>query len=494
MGVIRFQLPRWEPPLESMLDRTYMSGLDGVPWPCQTEFMDGCLVLSREVAESGNFHTPWHVSGYGELMLSTGSLMERKQPYELSVELARGTTNRLRNQMAAWTTAGLAIDEQVRLGLAETVETLARTVTGPWGTDQRLRNAETTTKKALGVVDLVVAQYVQHALFLRHQQSSQLRTLLGVNLGNEPLQRDHSDDLPGTFNSAVVPMTWRHLESSTGSFSWSAVDDQMNWCSRQSMRVLGGPLVNMDGTHMPDWLILWEDDFDALQSYILEYVGKVVQRYRDKVSLWNCAARLSASSVIRIDEEQRLNLTVRIIEQVRRSEPKAPLIISFDQPWGEQLSQAPLDFTPLYFADALARSDLGLSGFGLEYNLGYWPLGSNARDMLEISRQLDRWSLFGLPLVVYLTIPSSQTVDPHAQSGIQAQHCLSDEITWESQNRLVERLIPLLLTKPFVQGIIWNQWDDRQAHKFPHGGLISSTGQAKPALQALRSIREEHLA
>ena len=115
MGVIRFQLPRWEPPLESMLDRTYMSGLDGVPWPCQTEFMDGCLVLSREVAESGNFHTPWHVSGYGELMLSTGSLMERKQPYELSVELARGTTNRLRNQMAAWTTAGLAIDEQVRL-------------------------------------------------------------------------------------------------------------------------------------------------------------------------------------------------------------------------------------------------------------------------------------------------------------------------------------------------------------------------------------------
>ena len=265
----------------------------------------------------------------------------------------------------------------------------------------------------------------------------------------------------------------------------------MNWCARQSMRVLGGPLVNMDGTHMPDWLILWEDDFEALQSYILEYVGKVVQRYRDKVSLWNCAAKLSASSVIRIDEEQRLNLTVRIIEQVRRMEPKAPLIISFDQPWGEQLSQAPLDFTPLYFADALARSGLGLSGFGLEYNLGYWPLGSNARDMLEISRQLDRWSLFGLPLVVYLTIPSSQTADPHAQSGIQAQHCLSDEITFESQNRLVERLIPLLLTKPFVQGIIWNQWDDRQAHKFPHGGLISSAGKTKPALQALRSIREE---
>ena len=152
-----------------------------------------------------------------------------------------------------------------------------------------------------------------------------------------------------------------------------------------------------------------------------------------------------------------------------------------------------MEFTPLHFADALARAGLGLSGFGLEFSLGYWPRGSITRDLLEISRQLDRWSLLGLPLVIYLTIPSSQTVDPQAKPGIQSQPCLNDRLSTASQNSLVERLVPLLLAKQCVHGIIWNQLDDTQPHDFPHGGLLDTAGTAKPTLQTLSSIRTEHV-
>jgi len=493
MGIIRFQLPRREFASESMLDRTYMAGLDGVPWPCQTRFTNNCLVLSRDVSESGNFYTPWHVNGYGEVMLSTGSLMERERPYELPVELARGTVNRLRNQLAAWTFAGLSVDDQVRVRLAEAVKTMARTVTGTSGSDQRIENADRATGQAIRVMDLLVDQYTEHALRLRHQQSAQLQTLYGVNLGSQPVHPTHAGDLSAAFNSAIVPMNWRNVESSSGSFSWETVDEQIDWCANQSVRALGGPLINMDGAGLPDWLILWEDDFEEMQSYILDYVNNVVQRYRGKVSLWNCAARLSAVGAIQINEEQRLNLTVRIIEQVRRWETKAPLIVSFDQPWAEQIAQTSMEFTPLHFADALARAGLGLSGFGLEFSLGYWPRGSITRDLLEISRQLDRWSLLGLPLVIYLTIPSSQTVDPQAKPGIQSQPCLNDRLSTASQNSLVERLVPLLLAKQCVHGIIWNQLDDTQPHDFPHGGLLDTAGTAKPTLQTLSSIRTEHV-
>ena len=65
------------------------------------------------------------------------------------------------------------------------------------------------------------------------------------------------------------------------------------------------------------------------------------------------------------------------------------------------------DLSPLHFADALVRAEIGLSAIGLEINLGYWPGGTALRDVLELGRQIDRWSLLGMPLLITLTLPSA---------------------------------------------------------------------------------------
>ena len=49
----------------------------------------------------------------------------------------------------------------------------------------------------------------------------------------------------------------------------------------------------------------------------------------------------------------------------------------------------------------------------------------------------------------------------------------------------------MLLTKPAVQGIFWNQLADNVPHDFPHGGLIDAEGKPKPALEALRNLRKQ---
>ena len=64
------------------------------------------LVVERAESDSGNFFIPCAIEGHGELMLSTASLMERDEPYHLQVELARGTINRLRNQIGTWEVVG----------------------------------------------------------------------------------------------------------------------------------------------------------------------------------------------------------------------------------------------------------------------------------------------------------------------------------------------------------------------------------------------------
>ena len=60
------------------------------------------------------FTFPGLWDGYGETILSTASLMERDQAYLLEVELARGTLNRIRNQVANWEQVGMIIPEPIR--------------------------------------------------------------------------------------------------------------------------------------------------------------------------------------------------------------------------------------------------------------------------------------------------------------------------------------------------------------------------------------------
>jgi len=104
-------------------------------------------------------------------------------------------------------------------------------------------------------------------------------------------------------------------------------------------------------------------------------------------------------------------------------DPTTPLVVTFDQPWAEYLASEQLDLAPMHFADALVRADLGLSGLGLEINVGYQPGGSVHRGPLAFSRLVDNWSLLELPLLVALTLPSSAADDPPrptAMSGYSA--------------------------------------------------------------------------
>ena len=187
-------------------------------------------------------------------------------------------------------------------------------------------------------------------------------------------------------------------------------------------------------------------------------------------------------------------MAVLAIEVTRQTDPRTPIVLMVDQPWAEFMSETECDLSPLHFADALVRADLGLAGIGLELNLGYWPGGSQLRDPLEVGRLVDRWSLLGLPLLVMLTLPSSAAADPLARSEARpAGYGPQGESTPESQLRWVNELAPMLLAKQRVQAIFWNQASDAAPHDFAHGGLFDAAGTAKPALAALGRLRQQYL-
>src|SRR5439155_7651438 len=156
-----------------------------------------------------------------------------------------------------------------------------------------------------------------------------------------------------------------------------------------------------------------------LLGFMLDHVRAVVERYLGKVDLWQVAARLTHGHALGLSEEARLQFAAKAIAVVRQLDPTTPLVVSFDQPWAEYLASEQLDLAPMHFADALVRADLGLSGLGLEINIGYHPGGSMQRGPLAISRLVDNWSLLELPLLVALTLPSSAADDPQAHSNVR---------------------------------------------------------------------------
>src|SRR5262249_32174129 len=110
MGVMRFLVQ----PAEILSDwpevhRAYLSGVDQSVWPTRIEIEGNQILCRRQASDSGKLHVAWPVPGFGRPILTTSSLPERDEPYLLALELARGKIVQVRNQLAIWQGAGMAI-------------------------------------------------------------------------------------------------------------------------------------------------------------------------------------------------------------------------------------------------------------------------------------------------------------------------------------------------------------------------------------------------
>lgn len=489
MGLMRF-ISTPDRIADETVEQAYLSGFDRIPWQVRARRADGELLLERPTSDSGSLHIPWEVEGHGRVTLSTATLMERPEGYHLPLELARGKLGQVRNQQAEWEMFGLNVPAEVKEKVAEALGHFAQAAVIAHDSEQSVKLAEEAVRLALDAAIMLAACYADQVLGVRQPKSQKLGTFLGANLGVSPLDDRTAGETLEAFNGANVPLVWREIETSEGHYHWDVVDEQVQWCRAKGLTLSCGPLLQFDKRNFPDWLALYEHDFESLTSFASEFVKAVVRRYKGRVDVWQCAGRLNTAEVLSLSEEDKVRLAARAVELVRAIDGDVPLLVSFDQPWAEYLSRREMDFPPLHIADALARANLGLSGLMLEINVGYHPGGTLLRDPLEFSRQLDYWSLLGLPLFLSLSVPSADHADPLAQRRTKVP---PGSWTPQLQQTWVRRYVPLLLAKPYVHGIIWNQLRDFEPHDFPHGGLFDIRRHPKPALRQLASIRRAHL-
>jgi hypothetical protein len=494
MGTMSFLLPdALDLTAAPDLERAWVAGgPDSMPWPTVVQVEPGVLRVQRGTEESGYLAAPWEVPGFGRLATASATLMERPQPYDFLIEMARGKVNQVRCQAADWRAGGLQLPATLAQHIQDATLAFGRSVTQPLVSEARPQ-AQSALVQAYHAADQLVQAYIDQVLQIRHQRHSQLDTALGCRLAGIP-EGPLATALIAACNTVCLPFSWHTVERTEGDFAWDGPDDLVNWALEKGLRVHAGPLVDFSSARLPEWLWRHERNLSGLATYMCRYVERAVRRYRGRIRRWQMTAGSNCARVLGLTEEQLLWLTARLAEVGRQIDAGLELVVGIAQPWGEYMAGEHHDYSPFVFADTLIRTGLNLAALDVEVVMGVTPRGSYCRDRLETSRLLDLYSLLGAPVRVTLAYPSASSADANADPEMRvAGGRWREGFSLAAQAEWAAAFGVLAAAKPYVQGVTWCHFSDAEPHQFPHAGLVDAQGNVKPALERLSALRERHL-
>ncbi len=495
MGTLSFQLPAGlSADNVKELKRTWMAGgPDNSPWPSDLEIAGDTLRLGRAVNESGFLLAPWTLDGRGRLMGASATLIERRRPYNLLVELARGKVNQVRCQAFDWRTGGLYLSPELEQILRDAEQSFAQTIASD-SPEHQNRQAQSTLDLAYRAAEQLARTYVAQVFQIRHHRQARLDSTLACRLSGIIPPQPLADELTSACNGVSVAMPWGNIEQEEGNYRWQETDALVDWARQQKWDVSAGPLIDFSSAQLPAWLWQWERDRPSLAAFMCKFVETAVRRYRQRIRRWQLTAASNSANVLSLSEDDLLGLTYRLAETARQVDPSLELSIGIAQPWGEYVARDERSPSPFSFADTLVRSGLNLNALDLELVMGVTPRGSYCRDLLEVSRLLDLYALLGVSLRVTLGCPSSSLPDADADPDLWVDGGYwGDGFTPEVQAAWTADVAALALCKTYVQGVHWVHLRDAETHLFPHAGLVDPQDRVKPALHKLRELRQTHL-
>ena len=496
MGSMSFLLPNSMPPAaEALLKQaSFAAGYDQTPSPTQVRIEDKLLHVSRETDESGYLFLPWPVGPVGAMVTTTSTLRERKEPYNLMLELARGKLNQLRTQVGEWKEMGLTSPPDFTREVGD-----IHRLFGKAALNQPSNEADLAATRVLNqsyqAADRLARLYIEQMFATREADEGKLTSRVSARFYSAPLPA-HSDDYRRAFNSARIGCRWRDIEPSESNYNWSTLDYAVESARIAGLPITIGPIIDLADGMLPGWAKGWEGDLQSLAAFMCDYLETLVSRYRGHVRRWVVCAGFNHSDGAGLSDDERLRLMQRLFEAAVQLDPQLELVVSVAQPWGDYLTQEDQTISPLSFADDLIRTGLKVAGVELEIRGGTKPRGSLPRDLIDTSRMIDLYSMLGLPLSVLLSHPASSSPDFGARDhgeDLWAPAWRSGP-TPEGQAEWGVSFAAMALCKPEVNAVTWDHWSDADPHLVPGGGLITSAGVVNPLLSRFEGLRAKYLA
>ena len=287
-----------------------------------------------------------------------------------------------------------------------------------------------------------------------------------------------------------VPMRWIDLEPGEGSYAFASTDRWIEWAVRTARKpVVGGPLIDFRPGAAPDWLFIWENDYETLRELVFDHVKAIVTRYRRTVPRWTVASGLHTNSAFRLSFEQIMDLTRLAVGVVRKLHPQARVQIEIAQPWGEYYTQNRRALPPTLYAEMLLQAGVPIDTIGVRLEMGAPQVGQSCRDPAAVSALLDQYAALERPLTITAAAPSAPLSAPADHPDLNPGWWRR---SWDEQAQAdwMGAVFAVALAKPCVQSVCWAElMDTSGSPEMPSSGLLDSAGTARAANARLAELR-----
>jgi hypothetical protein len=468
-------------------------GPESVPIQADITFENNLLIARRPDEHATGIALLWDMGAHGSFLLETTRLSSRVKPYILNVELARFRLMKVMQKQEDWNLFDFPKAERFGLKFREAQDLLAQALGMLHEPVEAAKLADRALLMAIELSEELCTFHAELLIQRRRGNGAFVKHVVGCRIDTSIQNEKYREMLAGNFDYAVVPMSWRQLEPEEHKFDTAAVDEWVEVLSKKRLPIIAGPLIQLDEANLPDWMFIWEHDFDSIRELAYEYVQKMVQRYRKAVSMWNVTAGLNTNGAFALSFEQTIELTRLLVSQVKALLPNTRTLITITQPFGEYHARKATSVPPMQYAEMVAQSGINFEAFGVEIEMGVPSAGRFTRDLFQLSCMLDKFSTLGRPLfVTAIGAPGRNGVDPddRSEGRLDPSHAGRWRRNWDPQLQAewMEAVYHMALSKPYVESLAWANLADIHP-TLPSGGLLDDVLRPKPAFDKLQEMR-----
>jgi GH35 family endo-1,4-beta-xylanase len=483
----------------------------------------------------------------GLLTLQTCLLPERDEPYLLSLELARHRIMLFLNKLEEWGMTDLPTEDPLmqQFEQARLVFTEALVADRPNHTRMTMTPGESCPRSRADVLalrSLVLAIDASEKLAARHTERQIPRRLAGdlyrdavhqyTKLTGDPPPQGASIAIPGSgttvvpvqpsvgvaINPAVfnepaqrvvsqccdfitMPMRWSDMEPAEGKYHFAPTDRWIEWAVRTArVPVVAGPILDLRASAVPEFLYIWENDYETFREMVAEHVQQIVTRYRRTIARWTVASGLHVNANFKFSFDQIVDLTKICVMLVRKLHPTAKIQLEIDQPWGEYYARQRRSMPPLFYTETVLQAGLPIDVIGLRVQMAQPMQGRTTRDLMAFSALLDRFAAFEKPLAVTaIGVPSAplppEAEDPAAEERGELHYPGRWRGEWSEQiqSDWAAKASAIALSKPSVISVCWQDLLDVSRDARPEmigGGLMTAAAVPRAVAARLAGIRQ----
>ncbi len=289
----------------------------------------------------------------------------------------------------------------------------------------------------------------------------------------------------------TMPMRWIEMEPREGEYEYAPTDRWIEWAIRTAkIPVVAGPLIDFRPTSVPDWLYIWENDYETLRELVYEHIKALVTRYRRTVTRWTVCSGLHTGEHFKLSFEQMMDLTRICVLLVRKLHPRATMQIEITQPWGEYHTTDRQSLPPTLYAEMLSQAGVQIDAFALRLQMGSCGQGQSTRDLMSFSALLDHYATLDRPLSISAIGAPAQPMTDQNPDCPKAGHWRQP---WSdaAQAQWMSAISAIALSKPYVQSFCWHDLAETKwaPTEMTAGGLLGAKYHPRPSFDRLVEAR-----